>query len=102
MLGLIPQTRASPCMGPSPPGGQGHLQPQVWPGAGVPRATHKWMEQRWWWAPEHGDEQVHEQHVGDQQERDQQEDDQPVGVEVGAGGRVLQQQRMCGAVHAGF
>ena len=34
--------------------------------------------------PEHGDEEVEQQHVGDQQEDDQQQDDQPVGVDVGA------------------
>lgn len=33
--------------------------------------------------PEHGDEQVEQQHVGDQQEDDQQQYDQPVGVDVG-------------------
>lgn len=56
----------------------------------------------WVESPEHGDKQVHEQHVGDQQEGDQQEDDQPVGVEAGAGWRVLQQQWVGGAVHTGF
>lgn len=89
-----PRSRPQPlggCSGPcSPmPGGLG---------TGAPGALHVEGVR----PPEHGDQQVHEQYVGDQQEGDQQEDDQPVGVEVRAGGGVLLQQGVQGAVHTGF
>ena len=49
--------------------------------------------------PEHGDQKVHEQHISDKQEGNQQENDQPVGIEIRAGSRAFQQQRVTRTVH---